>query len=120
MYYFLYNNVESADIPEFNKGTINYLHLSNGSIILNYNHMIPIEEYNSNHSSTKVEIRTNRIKCNYGNYMTMPLNECYYSLEFEYSDAKNMLCLSDSSFVQLCTKNGNSCMECVRYTLKSL
>jgi len=116
-YTFLYTSDEFNHTSEFNIEGIQYLNLCKGHIVINYNHMIPIEGYK--HSLNNVEIKTNRMSGKFGKYIDMPLNECYYSLDFCYSPDKKEFFLSDSSFLQLCSKNGNSCMECVRYIIKN-
>lgn len=113
-YTFLYT---CNDGVPYKESCIQHLNVCKGSIVLNYEHMLPLEYVHSSLDNFRIEMRTHRTLGDYGKYLEMPLNEAYYYLVFTYSDVDKQYTLSDSSFFQVCSRNGNSCMECVKYTL---
>jgi len=104
----------------FKEGCLQHLKLCKGSVVLNYEHMYPIETYTLTDNNINMSIHTTRMSGEYGKYMGMPMNEGYYHLLFNYSDIDNQYNLSDSSFLQLCSRNKNSVMECVKYNIKNV
>lgn len=116
----MYKQDESYDTLSIHINNIHYLYLSKDSIVLNYDHMIPIDGETIKVNNNQLDMKTSRVLGNYGKFIDTPINECYYSLQFYYSDNTQSFCLSDSSFLQLCIKNGNSCMECRKIGIQSI
>ncbi len=117
-YQFFYMCEDRTNPMNIKEDHVLTLKMCKDAFVINYDHMFPIDNHYINQDTGDIEIRTGKLNGTYGTYLGMPLNECYYYLHFLYSRGTSQYRLEDSSFLQLCSKNGNSTMECIKYHIK--